>query len=198
MSNIKHVIFDIDGVLVDSKEANHISMEVTMKKFGFAPVTDIFIDAPIPTTAKLKFLEESQGITLTPEQRVKFLRWKFNMLKYYREFIEYNEHTIPVITKLLERGITVSYVSNARVDYILMILDHFNLGHTGQLVIGNDSGLKNKPSTEAFEYIAAMVNLPRNEILVVDDFHPTLNAAAVAGFETYNVTQLNNLKYLSL
>lgn len=196
MSNIKHVIFDVDGVLVDSKEANHISLAVTIEKFGFKPVTNTFIDSPIPTTAKLKYLEESQNITLTTAQREKFLRWKFNMLMYYRDFIEYNEQTIPVITDLLERGVTVSYVSNARTDYILMILDHFNLGHTGQLVIGNDSGLKHKPDIEAFTYIASMVNLPHSEIMVVDDFHPTLNAAAIAGFNTFNVTKMSNLKYL--
>jgi beta-phosphoglucomutase-like phosphatase (HAD superfamily) len=195
---IKHVIFDIDGVLVDSVEANHISMAVTIEKFGFKPVTNAFIDAPIPTTAKIKFLEETQNIKLTDAQREKFLRWKYNMLKYYQEFIVFNEHTIPVITGLLERGISVSYVSNARVDYMLMILDHFNLGHTGQLVIGNDSGLKHKPSTEAFEYIAAMVNIPNDEILVVDDFHPTLNAANMAGFKTFNVANLHNLKYLTV
>jgi HAD superfamily hydrolase (TIGR01509 family) len=196
MSNIKHVIFDIDGVLVDSKEANHMSMETTMKEFGFSPDNTKFIDSPVPTTAKLKYLEKEQGITLTDEQRAKFLRLKYKTLLYLREFIVYNEYAIPVITRLLERGITVSYVSNARVDYILMILDHFNLGHTGQLVIGNDSGLRIKPHTESFKYIASMVNLPYNQILVVDDFAPTLNAAHDAGFETFNVSQLSNLKYL--
>jgi beta-phosphoglucomutase-like phosphatase (HAD superfamily) len=169
-----------------------------MEKFGFALVSGTFIDSPIPSTAKLKYLEESQNIKLTDVQREKFFRVKYSSLIKNKELIVLNDHAVPVITGLLDRGVTVSYVSNARTAYILMILDEFNLGHTGQVIIGNDSGLKHKPSTEPFEYIASVVNLPFNEILVVDDFHPTLNAAATAGFHTFGITCLRQLKTLKV
>lgn len=191
---INHVIFDIDGVLVESVEANHASLLSTMREFGFAIDNSDFIKLPIPTTEKLRYLEETQNIKLTDDERNMFSKIKYERLLDNFHLIKINEYTFGCLRQLQLLGIGVSYVSNARTDYIRTVLNLFGISNPD--ILGNDSGLKFKPAPDMFLRIAAERKLPNYEILVVEDTDDTILNAVTEGFKTFKVREFADLLLL--
>lgn len=191
---ISHVIFDIDGVLVESVEANHTSLLSTMREFGFAIDNSDFIKLPIPTTEKVKYLEETQNITLTDDERSRFSKVKYERLLDNFHLIKINEYTFGCLRQLQLLNVRVSFVSNARTDYIRTVLGLFGISDPD--ILGNDSGLKFKPAPDMFLSIAEKHKLPTHEILVVEDTDDTIRNAVTEGFKTFKVREFADLLLL--
>lgn len=193
MTQIQHVIFDIDGVLVESEDANHFSLMNAMAKYGFVDDCSDYLRRPIPTTEKLKYLEASQAIKLTSAEREDFMTVKFASLLECMHLIRINPIAVPCIRSLIDNGITVSFASNARLDYVRIILKLLGLDAQDYLHLGNDSGLPAKPSPDMFLHTASALNLLPKQILVVDDASVNIDAAAETGFQTLEIITFNDL-----
>jgi beta-phosphoglucomutase-like phosphatase (HAD superfamily) len=190
---MKHVIFDVDGVLVNSAEANWISLQETMRFFDFHITDDPVLHLPIPTTAKIKHLEQTQNRLLTDIERVAFTDLKFSKLLSMFGHISFNDGAKACVCRLLSNNINISYVSNARVQYINMIVKTMNLP-PGSYILGNDSGFAHKPSADMFLHIAKAEQLSPGEMLVVDDEMLNLESAKSFGFSTFKVNSFDDLQ----
>jgi beta-phosphoglucomutase-like phosphatase (HAD superfamily) len=162
-----------------------------MKEFGFAIDNSDFIKLPIPTTEKLKYLEKTQNIELTDDERCRFSKIKYERLLDNFHLVKINEYTVGCLRQLQLLNVSVSYVSNARTDYIRTVLNLFGVSDPD--ILGNDSGLKFKPAPDMFLRIAAKHNLPNYEILVVEDTDDTIRNAVTEGFKTFKVSEFADL-----
>jgi beta-phosphoglucomutase-like phosphatase (HAD superfamily) len=188
-----HVIFDIDGVLVDSLHANHVTLMETIRRFGFAPDESEIMFTPVPTTEKLAYLERTQGRILNDNLRKAFAKCKYDLMLEKFDLIEINPHATKCITDLIDSGVSVSYVSNARSSYINLVLARMSLTGTSTFILGNDSNFKHKPHPEMFLHVAAKVNINTSDILVVDDYAGNLESVKECGFQTLKINNFDDV-----
>jgi len=190
---IRHIIFDIDGVLVDSLHANHVTLIETMLRFGFVEDNSDIMFAPIPTTEKLEYLEKTQGHTLDDVMRQEFLKCKYELLLEKHDLIKINPHAINCVKELFNRNISMSYISNARTAYINLILEKMGITDTATCIIGNDCGFARKPNAKIFLHVAEKINVPAENILVVDDHYENLNPLREVGFQILKIDKFEDV-----
>lgn len=163
---IKHVIFDLDGVLVDAKEIHQNAFLEALKIGAGLTLTPEFHQSHLcglPTKVKLARL----GI---PEHK-----WKeINELKQSQtikafEQIQPDLQLQVLIDKLLIRGITVSCCSNSIRQTVRIALERLGIYRKFHHYIGNDEVCYPKPSPEMYYKSLAIIGIKINEALVIED-----------------------------
>jgi beta-phosphoglucomutase-like phosphatase (HAD superfamily) len=192
--HIRHVIFDIDGVLVDSRQANEVSFNETAAQFGFAYDSSPILHKPIPTTSKIRYLEKAQNHKLSSDQVVEFRKVKFERLLNHFDLIVTNPYAKNIVETLQGKDKIIMYASNARSAYVYRILEMLKIKNPGPIaVMGNDQGFAAKPEPDMFFGLCWRHNADKHSTLVVDDYDENIQAAINAGFPTFKVNTFTDL-----
>jgi len=178
---IKAVIFDLDGVIVDTAEHHYRSWKRLVEELGIlCPSERKDQVRGISRTEALKIVlagretSKEEGEQLTSRKDA-----------YYREMIRTIKPSdlLPGVRAILDAlkkegiGIAVATVSgNAKtVLSRLGILDELDV-----LADGN-SGARSKPAPDLFLYAAAQLGIPPSECLVIEDASAGIEGAQAAG-----------------
>lgn len=181
---IKLVVFDLDGVLADSRELHYSSLNLALAEVN--PKYVIFRDEHtaifdgLPTSKKLKMLTERKGLP------VEFYQTIWQRKQHHTAFainmeIHPNLDLIDLFRDLRNDGIKVSVASNSIRDNVRLILHRLGLLSLIDYYYSNEDVEKPKPHGEI--YMRAMLDAGVNatETLVVEDSHVGRTAAIASG-----------------
>lgn len=185
MNMCKGVIFDMDGVLIDSHPVHKKAWEQFLASVG-RPVSQETLDFVLDGRKREEILRYYLG-DLTPDQIVEYGRRKDELFKDSARDMQ----TIPGVLEFLEMlessGVSMAVATSAssgRAHDVLMrlgILPRFEA-----IVTGNDVR-KGKPDPEIFLLAAdRMKQTPRN-LLVVEDAVSGVKAAKSAGMKCLGI-----------
>ncbi|MCK4653064.1 MAG: HAD family phosphatase [Candidatus Cloacimonetes bacterium] len=170
MKNIKAVIFDMDGVIIDSEPIYFQIQKKVFDKLGFY-VSDeeynTFIGLGVRTMwERLKsFRILSQSI----EELIK-LNNKM-ILDFFKEYQEIQ--TIPYFRKflnsVLKEGMKVAVASSTSKATIKVILEKLNLLKPFDVIISGEEVKNGKPAPDIFLETARRLKLPSESCIVIED-----------------------------
>ncbi|WDV44783.1 HAD family phosphatase [Clostridiaceae bacterium M8S5] len=188
LKNIKAVIFDLDGTLVDSMWV--------WKSIDFEYLKDRLHD--IPTD----LIDDIEGMSFTEtavyfkdrfelEESVDEIKEEWNKLalEYYSNEVRLREGARDFITYLKENGIKMGIgTSNSRelAQAVLSsndILDYFDI-----LITSCEAG-KGKPNPDVFLKVAASLEVKPDECIVFEDTYAGVLAGTRAGMKVYGVKE---------
>jgi HAD superfamily hydrolase (TIGR01509 family) len=173
MDKTELVIFDLDGVLVDSKEIHYISLNEALRKYGsqfeITRAEHIVKYDGLSTIRKLELLNADKSLPKELFQDIWNSKQEFtlNML----DSIQFDTQLIDFMRYLLDSGLLIAVASNSirrTVEKILTKLGIMDLFH---LVLSNEDVMSPKPHPEI--YWKAMSNfgiLPENTVIIEDSF----------------------------
>ena len=181
--NTKHaVLFDMDGVLVDSYEAWFRLMNTAAEKFGYAPITpeqfkNIWGQGP-DLDVELFFTRHT-----VPEVEAYYNR-------HFRDFEQYvraNPSAKEVFRTLHDNGTGVAVITNTPSPIAQDVLRYAEL-HPDVLVGGTDVP-RGKPAPDMVIKALATLGVSKERALLVGDSHFDKEAAAAAEvqFIHYNI-----------
>ena len=162
------IIFDLDGTLVDGREAIRENFHLALRKFGLPQVENERIDAMIGMP-----LVEMFERTLSPPN--KHLAPK--LVDVYAERYMETGHVgttllsgvIPVLQELKKDGFKLAVATSKRNDPVRPLLERIELYKYFDLVTGLREGMKNKPHPDMIRYIMKELNAePRKTVMVGD------------------------------
>ena len=181
---MRAVVFDMDGVIVDS-EAQWKALEAE------------FFRATVPAWreehhAKIvgmgvedvyEFLVREFGLTLG---KVEFLHRSDEVArKVYLQQVELAEGFIPLALGLKHRGIRTAIASSSPSRWIALVVDRFSLSPLlDEIVSADDVGGRTKPLPDIYLEAAARLKIPTVECLAIEDSSIGLLAAKRAGLRT--------------
>lgn len=182
MADIRAVVFDMDGVLIDAKEWHYEALNRALGLFGYAisRVDHLTTFDGLPTRTKLEVLTRERGL---PRGLHDFL----NDLKqaYTTEIV--HQKCKPTfareyaLSKLKGMGYRLAVASNSVRASVELMTEKSNLRPYLDLLVSNQDVRHAKPDPEMYLTAAAGLGLPPAECLVVED-HPTgIRAAEAAG-----------------
>lgn len=192
LNEIKHVIFDIDGVLVNSLEANRLSLLETMRMFDIE-CYDEYLLLPVPTIDKIRYLEQKFNRVFSDTEIALFKRKKFEFLKNYGYKIRLNSYASSVIQQLHSAGVKITFVTNARSQYAHYIHSKLNLCYIPIGSVGSDMRLPTKPNTAMFDYAVSISNVPAENTLIVEDTDVNIEAARNAGYTVLKIEKFEDI-----
>jgi len=186
----KAIIFDLDGVLVNSQPF-HFDVDIkALQAFGACPtLEDVKQYAGMALIDRVKNFIESFAITATTEQVVDYhITTMMNLLETTAL------HPIKGVAELLallkNRNIATSVASSSSPAFIVKMLDKLRLTQYFDFIISGEDMERSKPAPDVFLFAANKHGLTVNECVVVED--STNGVAAAKAANIYCVGYINH------
>lgn len=200
LENKKVIIFDLDGTLIDSVGIWNAIDEELIKQTGTIPLGNEniakqrddalkrFQNEPDSYLAYFDFLREKYQSHLTKEE-MKTLRYQIAD-DYLKNKIDYKPNAEKVLKYLKQSGYTLAIASTTARHCIEIyqtqnknIINKANLNDMFSLILTKDDVTAKKPSPEVHEKIMEVLNVTKEQCLIVEDALIGVEAAKNAGIE---------------
>jgi len=192
---IKGLIFDLDGVLVDTVDYHYASWVKLAKSLGFD--LNISIKEKLKGISRmdsLKLVLQQGDIKSTEKQRIIYAKQKNN---WYLESLKNIDDgvVLPGVKQFLQSvakaGIKMTVGSASKNAKRILAKTSINKGFL-RIVDGTD--VKNaKPDPEVFQIAAKAMGLSPRECIVFEDSYKGLEAANRGQFRSLGIGHINNL-----
>ncbi len=178
---IKAVIFDMDGVLINTEPLHFQCWKEAWKENGIEITYDVYKKC-IGSTSEflMKLIRESY----TDQFQEEVVKNRFAVLK--RDYIERHGYpTIPgvpeIIKGLHQSGLLLAVASSSSLVQIQNTLEALNVRNYFQCLISGEMVKHPKPAPDIFLLAAESLNLKPEECVVIEDSTNGCNAAKNAG-----------------
>lgn len=195
MGKIQGVLWDMDGVLVDSGPAHYEAWVQTLTERGLPFTYEQFQATFGMNTAAT--LDHLFGPTLGAEEVQAIDQRKESL---FRQAVKGNARLLPGVsewlTRLKGRGVRQAIASSAPQANIDALVDELDLGDYFQAIVSG-AGLPGKPAPDVFLVAARQIGVPPARCLVVEDAIAGVQAARNAGMRCIAVTTTNSAEKLA-
>jgi beta-phosphoglucomutase len=183
---IRAVIFDMDGVLIDAKDWHYDALNKALNHFGFniSRYDHLVTFDGLPTRRKLEMLTREQGL---PAKLHGFL----NELKqiYTMEIVQHEY----ALSHLKAAGHKLAVASNSVRNSVEVMMFKSSLTPYLDAIVSNEDVSKGKPDPEIYLKTLAVLGVPPEEALVVEDNEHGIAAGRAAGAHLMIVQDVNDV-----
>ena len=171
------ILFDLDGVIVDSESLHHRAYEHALTPYGVSSIPlDIYAD---------RFSNRGVGLEYCAEQipGIDLDALKAEKNRLFRELLETDARPLPGVIEIIralaaERPLAVATGSGH--DAAGYVLDRFGLRGCFAAVVAREDYARDKPQPDAFLRACESLGEPPASCLVVEDSYKGLCAACAA------------------
>ena len=162
---IKAVIFDMDGVLVDSYPAWFHNFNYLRKAFGFSGISD----------SEYRKKAWSRGTKAVMNPYFPGCRYEdvssasINHFKRFLKYVDINQQSHETLKKISEKRLKIGLVSNTHKPIINLIFKHYRLNKYFDVVISADDVKKEKPDPEGLLKCIEKLKVKKNEVVYIGD-----------------------------
>lgn len=197
----KAVLFDLDGVLVDMREAHYEALNLALMTFGERIKEDEHeeIFNGLPSRKKLAILANDGRISADDIEAINSMKQDFTKQIIPRICVPSAEKI--EMMKKLTATVKVGCCTNSVQEMAELMLKSAGLFEFMELIIGNDSVANSKPDPEMYQTAMERLGVSPEETVIVEDSLYGIAAARasgatvieVPGVESVNVGLFKNL-----
>lgn len=199
MHDIRAVLFDMDGVLVDAADWHYEALNMALQPFGMDIDRDIHLATfdGLSTRQKLDILSKSRGM---PERLHHFL----NDLKQRHTKDIIAARCRPVfqhrylLSRLAEEGYRLALCSNSVRTTVDVICDQAKLTEYFEFTLSNEDVQAPKPDPEIYRNAVDRMRLSPEQCLVVEDNEKGITAAKASGCHVMEVASPYDVNYANV
>ncbi len=179
---IEAVLFDMDGVLVDSEPAHLEVTRESLRHFGL-PLPDdedweaVFFGRPDRDGLGEWFLRHQLAGDIEAVMADKLARFELRFAELVTPF----EDGQWLARELHRHGLPLALVTGARRDEANLVLSRFSLGDVFAVSISSDETTRGKPDPLPYLMGAEALGVSASACVVIEDAVPGLRAAEAAG-----------------
>lgn len=198
-TDIRAIIFDMDGVLIEAKEWHYEALNRALALFGMeiSRYDHLVTYDGLPTKKKLQMLSAERGF---PQQLHAFV----NELKqqYTMEFVHskckprfFHEFTL---ARLRAADFRLVCCSNSIRATMSLMLDKANLSKFLDFYLSNEDVSKPKPDPEIYTKAMSRLELKPEQCVVVEDNPHGIEAGRKAGAHVMEVSTVEDVNYWNI
>jgi len=175
----KLVLFDLDGVIVDTKEIHYKALNEAISQVGpkyiITEAEHVARYDGLKTRTKLNMLSEEKGLPYTDHQHIYDEKQRLTI--YHFSQIQTNERMREIFRTLREEGYMVGCCTNCIRRTALVALAKVGVIEYLDVIMTNDDVKNAKPHPEIYWKAMSMMNCLPEETLIVEDSPQGLLAA---------------------
>jgi beta-phosphoglucomutase len=176
------VIFDVDGVLVDSYDAHYKSWQMLARERGFEMTEEQFVRTFGRTSREV--IRKCWPPLATSDEAVKELDERKEAL--YRELLRQNFSAMDGARELIDAlsatGFALAVGSSGPPSNVELTLEQLGRRDSFRAVVTGQDVKFGKPNPQVFQIGAERLGLPPSQCLVVEDAPAGVAAAHAGGF----------------
>lgn len=196
MKQIKAVIFDMDGVLIEAKEWHYEALNRALSLFGYVinRYDHLVTYDGLPTNKKLEILSIDRGFPRVLHKFVNELKQQYTLELVNSQCKARFNHEY-ALSKLRQEGYTLAVASNSVRKSVEMMMERANLNGYLDFILSNQDVKKSKPDPEIYTTAIAKAGITPEQCVVVEDNHHGIEAATRAGANVLRVQTVADVTY---
>ena len=191
---VKLVVFDLDGVLIDSKQTHYEALNRALgKEYAIDIEEHLSTYDGLPTRTKLNMITDLKG--LPTDRHAEIARAKQRAtVDILKETVQPRADFVDMCRELKDRGFMLACASNAVRDTVKMSLLQLGLIEYFDFWYSNEDVEKGKPHFEMYFKCMLTANAKPSQTLIIEDSHIGRQAVLDAGahllavVDTHDVT----------
>lgn len=193
------VIFDLDGVLVDTKELHYIALnraieEIAGSEYKISHSEHLSTYDGLPTKTKLEMLTKIKGLLDTTHKKISDLK-----KKYTRDLLKEQIFPEPRLTEIFQwlndNKCSVAIASNAIKETVEICINRLEIKNLVHFYMSNEDVNNQKPHPEIYWRSMIIDKQVPQKTLIIEDSAIGRQAAYASGAHVWG---LNNMKDLTL
>lgn len=194
--SIKGLIFDLDGVLVDTKKIHFDALNFALKTLNIEQISfkdHLNIYDGLPTIEKLKILNKKKK--LKKKYFKKIINLKQNKTKFFlNKHLKFNNKIYKTFNKLSKKY-KICIATNAINQTLEICIRKLKLKRFIFKSFSNTDVFNNKPHPEVYLRCLVDMGLKPNETLIFEDSSHGVLAAQESGCHLFTVKNLSDITY---
>jgi HAD superfamily hydrolase (TIGR01509 family) len=172
------VIFDLDGVLIDSEALQYKAYSQVLARYGVSVSAEEYAAYWIAAGNGPEYAVTTYALPLSPAE----LRALKNTV--YHDILRDEVTLMPGVHEALTRlhaNFPLAVATNSKRQDVAFVMDHFGVGRFFAALVTREDYVSAKPQPDAFVTAAARLGVAARVCLVVEDAHRGILAAHRAG-----------------
>jgi len=169
----KLVIFDLDGVLIDSREMHYEALNRALQKVSYDYVISreehLSVYDGLPTSRKLAMLTEKKGLPADKHQQI----WEDKQKETLEIFsdLEHDYELMHYFQQLKHKGYQVAVASNSIRNTVKLVLLRLGVLEFIDYYVSNEDVVRNKPFPEMYWKCMTACNALPKDTVIFEDSH---------------------------
>jgi len=195
MKNLKLVIFDLDGVLVDACEWHRAALNEALKEVCNYEISDkdhVLTFNGIPTRTKLDILSNMNIVPRDCHEEIYKLKQE-KTIEAIREKSKNRPEKVKLINELKERSITVCCFTNSIRETADLMLETSGIKDLFDMIVTNQDVKNPKPDPEGYLKILSHFKIHPDEAVIIEDSPKGIEAAILSGCHVVGVKNADDV-----
>ena len=192
-NKIKAVLFDLDGVLVNSEVVKHLVIKDFVEEKGYDIDHRLFF-ALIGSHSTLNTWDDI--FDMIDEKIVNQTTFRKEFARYSKKIItniDFGKYKMPYIEETLKmfqkQGIKLACASSSSIEYIHRLLDQCKIKDYFDLIVSGDDFTLSKPNPEIYLHCASSLEAQPKQCLVIEDSPFGIQAGKAAGMKVVAIKE---------
>ena len=178
---VKLVVFDLDGVLIDSKQTHYEALNRALgSEYSITIEEHLSTYDGLPTRAKLNMLTKTRGLPTDLHATIARAK-QAATVEILKETVQPRQDFIDMCRELKDRGYMLACASNAVRDTVKMSLLQLGLVEYFDFWYSNEDVTKGKPHFEMYFQVMLKADAKPSETIIIEDSHIGRQAVLDAG-----------------
>ena len=194
MNKIKGLIFDLDGVLVNTKKIHFVALNKALKSVKANEISfkdHLNIYDGLPTNKKLIILNKKKLLNKKKNLIVIKIKQKYT-LELLNKNIKFDSKIYNTFLKL-SKNYKISLATNAVKKTLNLCLKRLRIKKFISQSYSNEDVINNKPHPEVYLKCLVNMGLKPSETLIFEDSHHGVMAAQDSGCILYTVKKISDI-----
>lgn len=196
MAQIKAIVFDMDGVLIEAKDWHYEALNKALRLFGYeiSRYDHLVTYDGLPTAKKLEMLSLEKGLPIGLHKFINTMKQSYteDMVHAFcmpRFFHEY------ALSRLKAEGYRLAVASNSIRKSVELMMEKSNLLPYLEFFLSNQDVTRAKPDPEIYATAVRRLGLSACEVVVVEDNRNGIAAATAAGACVMKIDSIYDVNY---